>query len=154
MERAEQTKTGWNFRMAQPSDAEAFSRFVAENPQIDAQDVAAASKDKNPTVVYFVVEKDGVAVAFAPLYCSMTLAHLGLNPDARADDKMQALKMLIDGVSAFAVQYGVREITTLSKEEYPIARWAKRHGFDVDSRQLLRLDLNKILEQAEIPAEV
>ena len=139
----------WRFRLAEPTDAEAFSRWSLENDQVDRADIEAGRRKNNPTVVFFAVEKDGVVQAFAPLYCQMTLAHLGFNPEAEGKDKLRAMQMLIDGVSAFAVQYGVHEITTLSKEEYPVAQWAMKHDFELDSRQLFRLDLNKILKLAE-----
>lgn len=137
----------WKFRLAEPSDAEAFSRWSAENPQIDAADLLAGTKEKNPTVLFFVVEKEGVVVSFAPLYLQFALPHLGFNPEADGKDKLTALQMLIDGVSGIAVQYGLREIVTLSKPEYPVARWALKHGFEMDSRQQFKMDLNHTLEQ-------
>lgn len=140
----------WNFRLAEPTDAEAFSKWVSENRHIDDADKLAATKKQNPTVLWFAVEKDGVVQAFAPLYLQMVLPHLGFNPEAEAEDQKHALQMLMDGVSAFAVQFGIREITTLSKPRYPIARWATQHGFDLDARQVLKLDLNKTLKLAEV----
>ena len=62
---------------------------------------------------------------------------------------MQSLNVLTDGVSALMVQYGVREITTLSKEDYGVAKWAVANGFEKEDRQLFKLDLNKILAEAE-----
>lgn len=144
----------WKFRLAQASDAEAFSRWSVLNPQVDRADLLAGMKKNNPTVIYFAVEKDGVVQAFAPLYCQMTLAHLGFNPEAEGKDKLRAMQMLIDGVSAFAIQYGVHEITTMSKEDYPVAKWAVKHGFDLDPRQSFKLDLNKTLKLAEVHSNV
>jgi hypothetical protein len=139
----------WFFRLAKPSDAEAFSRWTGANTQIDDVDKLAATKAKNPTVVWFAVEKDEVVQAFAPLYLQFTLPHLGFNPDANGADRQEAMQRLIDGVAAFAVQYGIREITTLSQPEYPIARWALKHDFDLDPRRVLKLDLNKLMEPVE-----
>ena len=135
----------WTWRLAEPADVPAFTEWLEANPQIDAKDIYAGLKKNNPTSVTLVAEKDGVAVAFAPLYVKMFLAHLGLDPEAAGKDKLRALQVLMDGAAAFAVQYGVREIGTLSKEEYPIAQWALKHGFDLESRQLLSWDLNKEL---------
>lgn len=140
----------WKFRAAEPADAEAFAKWSATNPQSDPQDLIAGTQSKNPTTVFFAVEKDGVVQVFAPLYAQMILAHLGFNPDADPKDKLRALGILLDGVSAFAVQYGVHELVTLSKEEYPIAQWALNHGFELDGRQLLKLDLNKRMEVVEV----
>lgn len=140
----------WAFRMAEPSDAPAFSRWAAENRQIEAKDIWAGTKKKNPTVLVFAITKDGIPVAFAPVYLQFTVAHLAFDPEANERDKLRSLHMLTDGVSALAVQYGIREITTLSKEEYPVAQWAMKNGFELESRQLLKMDLNKILEVATV----
>ena len=139
----------WTFRLATPSDAEAFAKWTAENPQIDPKDIEAGLKRNNPTVVVFAVEKDGVAVAFAPFYCQMTLAHLGFNPDSSASEKLRALNVMLDGATAFAVRFGVREITTMSRADYGVAQWAVRHGFEVDDRQLFKFDINTVLAGAQ-----
>lgn len=135
----------WNFRLAQPADAEAFAKWVAENEHIDDADKIAATHDKNPTVLWFVAEKNGAPVGFAPVYLQATVPHLGFDPASSAEDRKAAMQVLMDGVSAFMVQYGVREITTLSKDRYPIARWALQNGFDQDARQVFKLDLNKLM---------
>jgi len=142
----------WNFRLAQPEDAEAFSRWAASNPEIDPKDLRMGMAKNNPTVLTFVAEKDGVPVAFSPVYLSAVLAHLGFNPDARASEKLQALGVLKDGVMALMVQFGIREIQTLSKPKYGVAQWALEHGFEQDDRSLFRLDLNQ--EMAEEPVHV
>lgn len=139
----------WAFGLAEPADAEVFSAGVLGNPQVDPQDMLAGQGKKNPTVLTFVVKKDGVAVAFAPVYLAAVLAHLSLNPDTRASEKIQALEMLRDGVMAFMVQFGIREIQTLSKPEYGVAKWAVDHGFEQDGRSLFRLDLNKEMTEAK-----
>jgi hypothetical protein len=152
-------KSVWNFRGAGPDDAEAFAKWVENNSQIESADFTAASKQNNPSVLCFVVEKDGVAVAFAPVYFSLALAHLAFNPKADGRDKLEAMQRLLNGTVAFAVQFGIREITTLSKEDYPVAKWAVKHGFDLESRQLLKFDINKVLIKAKeestcaVPAE-
>ena len=138
----------FTFRLATPADAEAFAKWAAENQEIDQADLRAGMKANSPTVVVFVVERDGVPVLFAPVYLAAVLAHLGFAPEARATDRLRALGVLKDGVSAFMVQFGVREVQTLSKPEYGIAKWATANGFDVDSRNLFRLDLNKEMEHA------
>ena len=140
----------WSFRAATPDDAESFAKWTVENPQIDDADKLAATKKNNPTVVWFVSTKDGVPQAFAPLYLQAVVGHMGFNPDAGGKDRLRALQMLIDGTAAFMVQMGIREIVTLSKEEYPIAQWAMKHDFDLEPRQLLKLDLNKLMAAAEV----
>ncbi len=80
----------WSFRGAEPADAEAFAKWVEANPQIEPSDIDAAAKKNQPTVLYFTVEKDGVPIAFAPVYLQIALAHLGFNPDADGKDKLEA----------------------------------------------------------------
>ena len=137
----------WNCRFAEKTDAEAFSRWAAFNPFVDSKDALAGTGKNNPTVLHFVVEKDGVPIVDAPVFLSAVLAHLSLNPDADGKDKLRALNMLKDFVSAFMVQYGVRQIETMSKPEYAIAQWALNHGFEQDPRVLLKLDLNQELTE-------
>jgi len=93
--------SGWKFRLAEPADAEAFAHWTTENPQIDPKDAWSGLNRTNPTVLTFVAEHDGKAVAFAPIYLSAVLAHLAFNPEARASEKMQALDVLKDEPWAF-----------------------------------------------------
>lgn len=138
-----------NFRLAEPRDAEAFSRWVSESQQVDAGDVKAASTKQNPTTLFFAVEDEtGEVVAFAPFYCQLALGYLAFNPAKNAAARKQALRTMLDGVMAFAVKMGLREITTLSKENYPVAKWAMDNGFEVDARQTFKFDINKVLATA------
>lgn len=139
----------WEFRLAAPDDAESFAKWIGENPQIDDADKLSGMKSQNPTVLFFAVTKDEVVQAFAPVYLQAAVPHLGFNPDAEGKDKLYALRVLMAGVSAMMVQYGVREIVTQSKPEYLIAKWAVKNGFDLDSRQTLKLDLNKAMAEAK-----
>jgi hypothetical protein len=133
------------FRLAEPKDAKAFANWAATNPLVEQKDLLACLKQNNPTTVFFVAEEDGIAVAFAPLYCQMALGYLGFNPTTDSEQRKRALKVLMDGAMAFAVQMGVREITTLTKDKYPVARWASTHGFVKDERQLFKLDINRVM---------
>lgn len=138
----------FDFRLATPEDAPAFAKWISESRNIDPKDIKAGLKENNPTAVYFVVTKDDVPVLFAPCFCTMTLAHLGISQDAEPIDKAEAMEVLVDGLSAFAVQYGVRELITYTNSpEYPIAKWALNHGFDLDERKTLRLDINKLMRE-------
>lgn len=138
------------FRLAEPRDAESFKSWVLASPEIDPKDIKAASKKQNPSVLYFVAESpEGKVVAFAPVYVQYALAHLAFNPGANGAERRQAMETLLNGVMAFAVQDGVREIVTLSKEEYPVAQWGMKHGFELEPRQVLKFDINKVLAMAE-----
>jgi hypothetical protein len=137
----------WAFRLAEPADAPAFSKWAAENPQIEEKDLLATLKKNNPTILFFVATKDGVPISFAPVYCQVALAHLAFNPEADGRDKLKSLEVLTEAVDIFAVQHGIHEIVTLSKPEYGVAQWAAKHGFDLETRQLFKRNLNPILEQ-------
>jgi hypothetical protein len=128
--------------MAVKEDAPEFAKWVANNPDIPSRDVQAGLSKNNPTALCFVAEKDGKAVAFAPLHLAAVLDYLGLSPDASAADKLRALKMLQDGVSHFMLGYGVSEIQTLSQPEYGIAKWAVKNHFEEEPRKLFRLNLS------------
>ena len=139
----------WSFRLAQPEDAQAFANWAAHNPQIDSADLEAGMAKTNPTVLTFVAEKDGVPVAFAPVYLTATLAHLAFSPEVEGMDRLRALNVLKDGVAAFMVQHGIMEIQTKTIEGYPVAQWALKHGFEIDGRQTLTLDLNHEMVEAK-----
>lgn len=141
------------FRLAVEGDAPAFADWVAQNPQVDQKDLMAGTKKNNPTVLTFVVESDGKPILFAPLYLAAILAHLGFNPEARASEKMRALQVLTDGVMAFMLQFGIREILALTKPDYGVAQWGLKHGFDLESRSLLKMDMNPILEIGRLQTE-
>jgi hypothetical protein len=136
----------WNFRLAEPSDAKAFSEWVLANPQIDPKDVQDGLKKNNPTALTFAVEYNGKVIAFVPVYCAAIIAHLGFNPEASAKDRLKALAVLKDGLAAFFVQFGIRELHTFSKPAYGIADWAARHGFEMDERHPYRLNLNREMD--------
>jgi hypothetical protein len=136
--------------MAEPADAAAFTDWTCENPLIDPKDAQAGLKKNNPTAMCFAVEDDeGKVIAFAPFYCQLTLAHLAFNPESSAKERKEALQAMLNGAMAFAVQFGIREITTVSKEKYPVAKWAEAHGFDREPRQLFKFDINKVLAVAK-----
>lgn len=135
----------WTYRIAQPSDADVFSEWVRYNPQIDPGDVQRTVQGNNPTCVFFVACCDGKPIAFAPLYIQLHLAHLAFSPDTRAAEKMKALDGLLESATAFAVSLGIREITTLTRESYPMGKVAIRAGFEKDSRELFFFDINKLL---------
>jgi hypothetical protein len=143
----------WTYRGANASDAPVFAEWVQNNPQIDLGDVQRTIKGNNPTCIFLVACCDGKPVAFAPLYAQMHLAHLAFSPDARASEKLKAMQGLLDFATAFAVQFGVREITTLSRDSYAMGQVALHLGFEKDDRNLFRFDINKAMEPAAEPVE-
>jgi hypothetical protein len=142
----------WGFRLAEKRDAEAFAVWAANNPLIDQKDLIAGMKKTNPTVLTFVVEKDGTPVLFTPVYLSAVIAHLGFNPESRVSEKVKAMEVMKDGLAAFYIQYSLREIATLSKPDYGVAKWAMVNGFTQEPRNLFVLDLNREMTEAIEPA--
>jgi hypothetical protein len=139
----------WKFRAAGPEDADAFAEWVTNNPQVEPKDLLATTQAANPTTVFFVIENDlGEVVMFAPVYCAAMLGYLGFNPESNAKERLKAMNMMKDGLMAFLVQFGIRELQTLTKPDYGVAKWALRHGFEAESRSLVRLDINTEMESA------
>jgi hypothetical protein len=147
----------WTFRLAEEKDAPMVAEWVKAglaNGLIDPNDVQAGLKKNNPTVLGFIAERDGKPIVFCPAYCQLAVAHLAFLPDSRAAEKMSALRTMLDGLMAFSVSMGLREIVTLTKSGYPIAEFArKRLGFVADPRELFKLDINMKLKRNPPPAD-
>jgi hypothetical protein len=124
------------FRFAVPEDAPAFARWAAENPDIPHKDLEASMKKNNPTATVLVVEEDGVARMFLPVYLTLRIAYLGFNPENTPKQTLQALDAMLPVVQGFARIWHVNEIDTLTRTGLPMARWAHKHGFEVEDRDL------------------
>jgi hypothetical protein len=111
-------------------------------------DVLRTIKGNNPTCIFLVACFEGKPVTFAPLVCQMHLCHLAFSPDARASEKLKAVSGLLDFAMGLAVQFGIREITTMSRSSYPMGKVAEHLGFEKDSRELFWFDINKVLNSA------
>jgi len=142
----------FSFRLALPEDAPAFKRWMADCKLIDPSDLTASMKSVQPTAVTFAVVKNGVPVVFAPIFATMSLGFLSFNPEANIKDRKSALKVLLRGAIAFAFQFGIRHLTTLSMRGYPVARWAEANGFVPETRTLFKYDLNENVLNAEVEA--
>ena len=135
----------WSYRLAESSDAEAYTEWVKSNPLIDPDDVRRAIGGSNPACLTLVACLDGKPVAFAPVYPVWHLAHLAFAPDSQADERKQALKGLLEFGCGLAAQQNVREITTLTRSSYSMSAVATRLGFERDDRELFRFDINKVI---------
>jgi hypothetical protein len=133
----------YTFRLVEAKDAPAISRWVAENQQIDPKDKQLCWTQTSPMAVYFIVEKDGEPIAYAPLLFVLHLCHLAFAPTSRASERVHAMQTLLDGTKEFAVEAGVHRIQTLTLPDYGVAKWALAHGFVADDRVLLTLDIPK-----------
>lgn len=145
MSETEFKKGEWTYRIATPEDAPAFAEWVQANPQINPKDIQRTMKGNNPTTIFLVACCDGQPVVFAPMYAQMHLAGLVFSPAAEGKQKLKALRGLLDFAMGIAVQFGVREITTLTRESYAMGKFAQHVGFEKDARELFCLDINKVL---------
>lgn len=140
---------GLTFRFAQPSDAESFIKWATENPKIPKKDILASMKANNPTSVVLVIEKNGEPVLFAPIYCQINLAYLGFNPECEAKDRLKALSALQWVIAGFAFEHGVHEVTVQTSKDYPVGKWALKHGFKEESRQTFTMRVTPISDPDE-----
>lgn len=126
-----------NFRFAVPEDAPAFADWAAKNPDIPVKDVKAALTENNPTCKVLIIESGGTPVLYVPVYCALRIAYLGFNPEITNEKlRVGAMNAMLLYLRAFAKEFGVNEIDCLTKEGYPVARWAEKHGFEPENRQL------------------
>jgi hypothetical protein len=137
---------GFTFRWAQPSDSELFAKWASENDKIPHRDVLASMSLNNPTCVFFVIEKDGVPVVFAPFYARMILAFLGFNPKAGKKDRLDALSSLQNVIAQFAFDHGIREIAVETAKDYPVGRWALRNGFEPEPRETFKMRVTPLVD--------
>jgi len=128
------------FRLADEHDSQPFADWIGQSTQIPVEDVKASLKENNPTSVTLVIEDgQGKPILFAPTYCIAMLGFLGFNPDSGALERARALEVLRGTLQAFWKQFGVLEVAVLTKEDYPVAQWAAKHGFETETRQLMRM---------------
>lgn len=143
MDQESMSLNGLKFRFAEEKDSEAFAKWAVENPQIPQRDMLASLKSNNPTCVTLVVEKDGVPVLFAPIYCQINVAFLGFNPELEGKIRLQAMEAMQKCIAAFATLHGVREITVQTAKDYPVAKWAVKHGFKPEARQTFKFHIDE-----------
>lgn len=129
-----------NFRFANAEDAAPFAKWAAENPDIPTKDIAAALKENNPTATVLIVEDDeGRTILYVPIYCTVRIAYLGFNPAADARERISAMNKMLEAIKAFAANFGINQVDTLTKTGYPVAQWAEKHGFNPEDRELFEL---------------
>jgi hypothetical protein len=124
------------FRFATAEDAPAFARWASENPDIPQKDLEASMKKNNPTATVLVVEQDGVPRMFLPVYLTLRIAYLGFNPENTPKQTVQALEAMLPIVQGFARIWHINEVDTLTRTGLPMARWADKHGFAAEDREL------------------
>jgi hypothetical protein len=127
-------------RIAEAKDSEPFAKWIGESTQIPMEDVQASLKENNPTSVTLVIEdENGKVILFVPTYAVAMVGFIGFNPEATERERVKGLHAMKKSLQAFWAMHGVTEIDTLTREDYPVAKWAMHNQFDVEPRQLLRL---------------
>jgi len=126
-------------RVANENDAPAFSEWMAQSKDIPREDIEASFKENNPTSVTLVIELDGKVLLFFPTYAVALLGFMGFNPEATPRERLKAMEAAKRAAQAFWRMHGVTTIATLSREDYPVAKWAMNHGFGLEPRQVLVL---------------
>lgn len=119
-----------NLRITTPADAAEFAAWVVSNPDIPAADIEAAAQAVTLTVA---AEVDGRAELFIPLIFSpdkpqLTVGFLGFRPGQTHRVKANALKVMLEGVRRLRDHFGC-EVRVVTKPEYPMGKWAIKHGF-------------------------
>ncbi len=138
MENSSAIEKNLTVRFAEPRDAETFARWAAENPNIPQKDALSVTKDRNATSIALVIEEDDKVVLFVPFYCQMNLGFIGFNPESDARQRIRGLEAMQKALTAFAQEHGINEITVQTAKDYPIAKWAIKHGFEPENRQTFK----------------
>lgn len=127
------------FRFANQSDAPAFAEWATMNPDIPQADIEAAMKENNPTAVFLIIEEDGEVILSVPAYAVLRIACLLFNPQATERQKIAAMGKMREAIMAFAANFGINQVDTVTKKGYAVATWAEKHGFTPEDRQLFEL---------------
>lgn len=119
-----------NLRWATPDDAEAFASWASANTDIPRGDIDAVADSVCTTLV---TEVDGHAELYIPLMWSkerplLTIGFLGFRPGQDPRTKARALKSMLSGVIRLQEHLGC-EVRVVTKAEYPMGKWALKHGF-------------------------
>jgi hypothetical protein len=125
-------------RLIQEQDLEQCAGWIVDNPDIPAEDKRVL---KYPTVLTLTIEKDGVPCLHIPLHMQMFIGFLGFNPEMDAKDKAHALRCAMQAAKQICKAFNVPEIHVATKAEYPIGRWAMKHGFNDSGKNDLYLEV-------------
>lgn len=133
------------FRFANEEDAAPFAQWAIDNLDIPREDIEAAKKENNPTSTVLIITDDaGIPVLYVPAYCALRIAYLGFNPEATDRDRIEAMNLMLVALKGFAATFGINEIGTLSRKGYSVARWAEKHDFQADERQLFTAKVKEV----------
>lgn len=135
------------YRLAESRDAEAFTEWCGDNPDIPEIDIAAAQDD---TALVLAFERDGIVLCYLPFYFlddgNIRIAFINFSPSLTTMDKARVLNVMLKTTTDLARKSKATTISTLTKEGYGIAEWAKKKGFVAGTyegtRQVFSLGVN------------
>ena len=136
----------YTVRFGKPEEAKEFARWAIENDKIPHMDVVSVLKENNPTAVYLVIEKEGTPILYVPIYAQVNVGFLGFNPDIKGKARLAALGELKESLKNFAKSFGINEITVQTSPDYPVGKWALKHGFREEKRQTFKLLVEKQID--------
>lgn len=116
----------FNVRFAEPRDFESFAHWVSTNPDIPRDDTRILNYPRTLTLVF---ETNGAPVLFVPITPVYEVGFLGFKPDLDARTKAKALRMVIAALQKVMRETQVLETEVFTRAEYPIGKWATKHGF-------------------------
>jgi hypothetical protein len=132
-------KSDFTVRVAGAEDADLFAEWIGKSNDIPVEDIKASLKESNPTSVTLVIEHEGKVILFFPTWAVALLGFIGFNPEATPRERIKALDACKRSAQAFWGMHGVTSIATLTREDYPVAKWAMHNGFELEPRQVLVL---------------
>lgn len=128
-------------RLMNESDIEELSHWATDNPDIPQEDKRVLDY---PSAITICVEKDGKPIMYAPLHFQLFIGFLGFEPDMPPTDKARALKEAMAAARRLCKAMQVREIHVATKSEYPMGKWALKHGFKDSEKNDLYLEVNSV----------
>jgi len=135
----------WTFRLAAEEDSSDFADWTLNNNKIPRKDIVAIMGENNPTAKSFVIEHKGKVALYAPFYCQLNLGFIGFNPEVTGKERLKALEKMLWCAAEFAYDHGIREITVQTSKDYPIGKWALKHGFEPESRTTFKFRVTPLV---------
>lgn len=121
-----QTDNRIKARWLEPRDFEKFAQWVSSNTDIPRDDTRIL---KYPRTLTMVFESDGAPILFVPITPVYEVGFLGFKPDLDARTKAKALRRVIETLNEVMLETQIPETEVFTRAEYPIGKWATKHGF-------------------------
>ena len=119
-------KPEYTTRLMRRGDIEQLASWVVDNQDIPAEDKRMIVY---PSTFTICVERNDWPVLFVPLHRTLSIGFLGFNPDADAKDKSYALRAAMQSAKNTCDAMKISEIHVATMPDYPMGKWAMKHGF-------------------------